>query len=234
MVASDVLMAYPNPNIQFHIDTKALDYQMEATIIQQKCPVAYRSCKWTKTQRNNQQWRKNFSQSSWSLKSLTPFSWWRTLRIHWSQKLTFVSLNYCHVFCCCTLWRSMVLLIYISMKKCHWWSICLSPTARCVSTPERQNAPVVLFDFINNSLDVSNNPELLECLLNFPVPKLRANSTVDLSWIYEQQNIGNEHTTKPANILIDTLIKPTMVTELCTALSPMKIASHNVKSLSPR
>ncbi len=41
ILVADVLMAYPNHNIPFHIDTDASDYQMGAVIVQLNCPVLY-------------------------------------------------------------------------------------------------------------------------------------------------------------------------------------------------
>ncbi len=51
-LATDVVVAYPNHNIPFHIYNDASDYQMVAIIIQQKWPVAYWLCKLTETQQN--------------------------------------------------------------------------------------------------------------------------------------------------------------------------------------
>ncbi len=59
-----------------------------------------------------------------------------------------------------------------------------------------ENAPVVLFDFTSKGLDISNNPVLLECFLNLPLLNIAENNPVDLGWIHEQQNIGNELATK--------------------------------------
>ncbi len=40
------------------------------------------------------------------------------------------------------------------------------------SIPAGENAPVVLLDFTSKGLDISNDPDLLECFLNLPLPKL--------------------------------------------------------------
>ncbi len=46
-------MTYPNHSLPFHIYTDASDYQMGVVIIQQNCPVAYRSRKLTNNQQNH-------------------------------------------------------------------------------------------------------------------------------------------------------------------------------------
>ncbi len=48
----DILMAYPNHNIQFHKYTNASNYQMGTEITQQKFPVLQWTCKLTEIQQN--------------------------------------------------------------------------------------------------------------------------------------------------------------------------------------
>ncbi len=64
--------------------------------------------------------------------------------------------------------------------------------------PLGENAPVVLLDFTSKGLNTSNNPDLLECFLNLPLPKLAETNPVNFTWIHTQQNTGTELTTKAA------------------------------------
>jgi hypothetical protein len=52
LMAADALAAYPDHNKQFDIYTDASDFQVGACIIQERRPVAYFSCKLTKSQQN--------------------------------------------------------------------------------------------------------------------------------------------------------------------------------------
>jgi hypothetical protein len=52
MIASDTLLAYPDHNQPFAIDTDVSDYQMGAVIRQNGRPVAYWSKKLNSAQRN--------------------------------------------------------------------------------------------------------------------------------------------------------------------------------------
>ncbi len=55
-----------------------------------------------------------------------------------------------------------------------------------------ENAPVVLLDFTSKGLDVSNDPDLLKCFLNLPLPKVSETNPVDFVWIHAQQNTGTK------------------------------------------
>ncbi len=64
--------------------------------------------------------------------------------------------------------------------------------------PGGENAPVVFFDFPSKGRDISNDPDLLECFLNLPLPDIAENNPLDLDWIQTQQNINTELATKAA------------------------------------
>ena len=52
VISSDCLLAYPDHNVPFHIETDASDYQLGAVIKQNNKPVAYYSRKLNAAQRN--------------------------------------------------------------------------------------------------------------------------------------------------------------------------------------
>ncbi len=61
-----------------------------------------------------------------------------------------------------------------------------------------ENAPLVLLDFTSKFLNISNDPDLLECFLNLPLPDVEEKNSVNLKWIHTQQNIGTGLDTKAA------------------------------------
>ena len=52
IVATDALLAYPNPNQPFDVETNTSDYQLGAMIKQNGCPIAYYSRKLNSAQKN--------------------------------------------------------------------------------------------------------------------------------------------------------------------------------------
>ena len=52
MVSADALLAYPDHNKPFHIETDASDYQLGSVIKQDGCPVAYYTRKLNNAQKN--------------------------------------------------------------------------------------------------------------------------------------------------------------------------------------
>ncbi len=71
------------------------------------------------------------------------------------------------------------------------------PCRDVLPIPVGENAPVVLLDFTSKGLD-SDDPDLLECFLNLPLPKLADTNPVDFAWIHTQQNTGTALATKAA------------------------------------
>ncbi len=105
ILAADVLMAYPNHNLPFHIYTDASNYQMGAIIIQQKRPVAYWSRKVTETQQNYHTMEKELLSFVMVLEEFCSMLLGAELFVYTDHKnLTFTTLNCHHIL----RWQSYV------------------------------------------------------------------------------------------------------------------------------
>ncbi len=172
-LAADVLMAYPNHNLPFHIYMDASNYQMGAVIIQQKCPVAYWSRELTNTQQNYHTMEKELLSIVMVLEEFHSMLLGTELFIYTDHKsLTFANLNCCCVLC----WQSYVeeygptILYHPGKKNVIVDTFSPLPSCDVLPIPVWENAPVFLLDFTSKGPNISNDPDLLECFLNLPLP----------------------------------------------------------------
>ncbi len=49
-----------------------------------------------------------------------------------------------------------------------------------LATPVGEKAPVVLFDFTPKDLNIRNNPDLLKCFLNLPLPSIAESNLINI------------------------------------------------------
>ncbi len=94
--------------------------------------------------------------------------------------------------------------------------------------PVGKNAPDVFLDFTSKDLDI-NDPDMLKCFHNLPLPNITENNPVDLEWIHTQRNIGTEHTTKATKYPKQHFNNCIDGHELFVRPSQMKISWHNKK-----
>ncbi len=113
------------------------------------------------------------------------------------KNLTFAILNCGHVLC----WQSCVeeygptILYHHGKKNVIANTFSHLPRHEVLPIPVGENAPVVILNFTSKVLDIRNDPDLLKCFLNLPLPKVAETNPVDFSWIHTQQNTGTKFAT---------------------------------------
>ncbi len=173
ILAVDVFMAYPNHNIPFHIYMDASNYQMGAIIVQLKRPVAYWSNKSINAQQNYHNAEKELLSIIMVLETFHSMLLVAKLFIHTNHtNCTFANLN-----CCCILrWQLFVeeygptILYHPSKKNVIAYTFSGLPRCDGLPVPVGENVPVVLFNFTSKGLNISDDPDLLECFLNLSLP----------------------------------------------------------------
>ncbi len=136
------------------------------------------------------------------------------------KNLTFANLNCFHVLC----WISYVeeygptILSHPGKMLVigHTFSWLLQH--KVLPIPVGENAPVVLFDFTSNRINISNDPDILKCFLNIPLPNVAENNPVDIKWLHELQNIGKDLQQKLPNTMTAISTSQSMDVPLCAML----------------
>ncbi len=142
------------------------------------------------------------------------------------KNLTFTTLNCHHVL----FWHLYMeeycpTILYYSIKKnVIADTFSRLPCYDVLPIPVGENAHVILFNFTSKGLGISDDPYLLDCFLNLPLPDVAENTPVNLMWIYIQQNIGTKLATKAAWYMTNTSINLLMVIQLYVMPSLMRIA----------
>ncbi len=97
---------------------------------------------------------------------------------------------------------------------------------------EEENTPVIMFDFTKDSLNISNNPEHLDCFLNLPLLNIAVNSPIDFSWINRNKTTGNKLVTKAEKFPNFSVLKINFW--IPNSVYQMNFASHNGILILPK
>ncbi len=88
----------------------------------------------------------------------------------------------------------------------------MSPKLQCVANSSGGECSCCPLQLSSQRLDISIDPDMLQCFLNLPSSDVAENNPVDLEWIHTQQNTDMELATKTTkypdqcNKLIDGLV----------------------------
>ena len=196
LIATDTLLAYPNHNLPFTIDTDASDYQMGAVIRQQGRPVAYWSKKLNSAQRNYTTQEKELLSIVMVLRAFRSMLLGTKLTIYTDhENLTFENFTSQRVL----RWR--LYLEDYSPTLIHKAGV-TNVVADCLSRLPREApaklegkdvvAPVTATAaYIEGMLDEHfsfiDDPELMECYLALPVMTPQQQSPLDFDWMHQMQ-----------------------------------------------
>ena len=86
ILSTDALLAYPNPDIPYNVETDASDYQLGRVIKQENCPVTYFSRKLNSAQKNYTTIEKELLSIVETFKEFQSILLGSQIRVHTDQK----------------------------------------------------------------------------------------------------------------------------------------------------
>ncbi len=200
---------------------------MGSVISQQKCPVPYWSRKLTETQQNYHTVEKELLSITMVLEEFCSMLLGTEHFIYTDHKnLTFVMLN-----CCCVLsWWSYVeeygptILYHPGKKNIIANTFSQLPHCDVLPIPVGENAPVVLLDFTSEGLNISNDPDLLKCFFNLPLPKIQKPTLSTLRGYIHKRTRVPSWLQKQLSTQTNTSIRLLMVMSLSVMPFQMRMA----------
>ncbi len=136
-------------------------------------------------------------------------SWYQSFHIHKWQKL---NLYYSQLLPHALLQsfveeHSLTILYHPGKKNANADNFPHLPLWVVLLIPERENASVVLYNFVRNGCNVSDDLDIFECFLNLPSPEVSANKPLTSTGSMSNKTSVMKSPPKQPNILLDTLVK---------------------------